>query len=107
MQQALLDMYKSGQDKNKYSKALDKATGAQRPFEGRHRERHLKMMAETWPVAQIDPNSYLGVALQNAGRLTDGPPSSPSSSLSEESSEQSSDSDGDSERPRKKSRACQ
>jgi hypothetical protein len=45
------------------------------------------------------------VALQNASRLADGPPSKSPSSSSENSSNQGSDSDGDTEQFRKK-RAC-
>jgi hypothetical protein len=60
------------------------------------------MMVKSWPIAQIDPNSYLGMALQNASHLADGPPSESPSSSSKNSSNQGSDSDGDTERFRKK-----
>ena len=44
--------------------------------------KYAEYPAESRPVAQISPKSYLGAALKNAGRSKDsGPPSGSSSSL--------------------------
>jgi hypothetical protein len=125
VQQALLNIYKSKKNNIQSFKSKNKTLNSRQTssqprggydrrgsfahrgsftnrFEERHREHRFQMMAESRPVAQIDPNSYLGVALQNASRLADGPPSEPPSSSSEKFSDQGSDSDGDTERFRKK-----